>query len=400
MGRVRVVLPTPHPGQEEVLESRARFRVLACGRRWGKTFLGTGLAVQSAARGERVWWVAPTYKVARVGWRGLLEIVRKIPGIEVRKGDQEIYFPGGGYVGVRSAHDPDSLRGEGLHGVILDEAAIISKVAWEEALRPTLSDTGGWAMFFSTPKGGNWFRGIWMRGQSERFSEWQSWQFPSWTNPHINHDDIEEARQTLPDRIFRQEYGAEFIEDSGLVFRGVTRIIAPVWREKPDGRSTYVFGVDWGKLNDWTVVTVMDVTNKAVVYVDRMNEIDYRLQVKRLQALYERWRPVTIYAERNSMGEPLAEALTALGMPVVPVAVDGKVKPVMIEALALAIEREDIRLPNYEQLILELQAYEAERLQSGRFRYSAPEGYHDDCVMSLALAWHGVTRGTILVGFV
>src|SRR4030067_198797 len=153
----------PHPGQRMVHRHPARFKILAAGRRWGKTRLGVNECLAVAAQGGRAWWVAPSYKMSEVGWRPIRRMAGKV-GAEVRKADRQVIFPGGGEVAVRSADNPDSLRGEGLNLVILDECAFMQEEAWTEALRPALSDRQGKAIFISTPSGRNWFWRLWQRG--------------------------------------------------------------------------------------------------------------------------------------------------------------------------------------------------------------------------------------------
>ena len=154
----------PHPGQAEVHNTDARFKILAAGRRWGKTRLGVNECLDVASQGGRAWWVSPSYKTSEVGWRPLRRLGGKI-GAEVRKVDRMVNLPGGGSVQVRSADDPDSLRGEGLDFVVLDEIAFMKEEAWTEALRPALSDRQGKALFISTPKGHNWFWRLYQRGR-------------------------------------------------------------------------------------------------------------------------------------------------------------------------------------------------------------------------------------------
>ena len=120
----------PHKGQAEVHNSPARFKVLAAGRRWGKTRLGVNECLDVASRGGRAWWVAPSYKTSEVGWRPLRRIGSKI-GAEIRKVDRMINLPNGGSVQVRSADDPQSLRGEGLDFVVMDENAFMKEEAKE-----------------------------------------------------------------------------------------------------------------------------------------------------------------------------------------------------------------------------------------------------------------------------
>jgi hypothetical protein len=210
---------------------------------------------------------------------------------------------------------------------------------------------------------------------------------PTASNPYIPASEIEGMQRTLPERVFRQEVLAEFLEDAGGVFRHVVECATSQEQMTPTYRHEYVIGVDWGKLNDFTAFTVVDVTKRALVRLDRFNQIDYSVQVGRLRALCDLFRPTTIVVERNSIGEPLIEILVRLGLPVVAFQTTNASKAWIIDALALAFERKEISIIADATLINELQSYEMERLPSGMLRYSAPSGMHDDCVMALALAW-------------
>lgn len=401
-------MPPMHAGQVAVAEHPARFKVLSAGRRWRKSSLGVTLCLATALERGTAWWVAPSYPMASIGWRMLKGLASQIPGMDKREGDRLITAPTGGTVQVRSADNPDSLRGEGLDLAALDECAFMREEAWTEALRPALSDKKGRALFLSTPKGRNWFWRVYQLGQDPEQREWASWQLPTSSNPHIDPKEIEAARRGLPERIFLQEYMSEFIEDAGLVFRRVMDAATACAVERLADPKNYasnlrrdvepcVFGVDWGKHNDFTVITVMHTQNREMLFMDRFNQIDYRFQVERLKTLYERYRPGQIIAEQNSMGEPLIEQLSRDGLPVVPFQTTNASKSLAIEALALAFERGEIKVLNDPVLIGELQAYEAERLPSGLMRYGAPQGMHDDCVMSLALAWHAIDHGGLQV---
>ena len=381
----------PHPGQAAVHSSPARFKVLDCGRRWGKTRLGVMECLDVASTGGRAWWVAPSYKMSEVGWRPLRRMGSRIPGTEVRRGDRQIILSNGGEVSVRSADNPDSLRGEGLDFVVLDECAFISEEAWSHALRPALSDRLGRALFISTPKGRNWFWRLWQLGQEDG-AEWQSWMFTSYDNPHIEASEIDAAKAILPERVFLQEYMAEFIDDAGGVFRGVMQAATATEQAGRISGHDYVIGVDWGKHNDFTVLAVIDMAMSELCYLDRFNQIDYAVQTSRLKALASRFQPVTIIAESNAMGEPIIEQLQRDGLPVQAFKTTNATKTAVIDALAMAFEQGAIRILNDPVLVGELQAYEMERLPSGMLRYSAPEGMHDDTVIALALAWSGVSN--------
>ena len=126
--------------------------------------------------------------------------------------------------------------------------------------------------------------------------------------------------------------------------------------------------------------------------MDRFNHIDYHVQAQRLQAMAERFKPAAIVAESNSIGTPIIEQLRRQGLPVVPFTTTNASKQIAIDALALAFERGTLRILPDDVLINELEAYSMERLPSGMLRYSAPDGGHDDCVMSLALCYSGASK--------
>ena len=320
-------------------------------------------------------------------------MAKQIPRCEVRESERMVTLPGGGAIQVKSADDPDSLRGEGLHFVVVDECAFVKEDAWTEALRPALADKKGGALFISTPKGHNWFWRLWQNANSSQSSEWKAWKFSSYDNPYLDKVEIDAAKDMLPDRTFRQEFLAEFIDDAGGVFSGVRSCVTAVAQENGRAGGEYLFGVDWGKSNDFTVICVMDVRARSLVHMERFNRIDYQVQLGRLTALYERFMPYSIVAEANSIGEPLIEQIQRSGLPVVPFQTTSASKSLAIDDLALAFAKREISIIDNDALIAELEAYEMKRLPSGLMRYSAPDGMHDDCVMSLALAWHGLNHG-------
>jgi phage terminase large subunit-like protein len=385
----------PHAGQLEVHNSDARFKVLSAGRRWGKTRLGVNECLDVAAQGGRAWWVSPSYKTSEVGWRPLRQIARKISGAEIRLVDRVVNFPGGGFVAIRSADNPDSLRGEGLDFVVMDECAFMQKEAWTEAIRPALSDRQGKVLFISTPKGRNWLWEIYQRGVSGE-EGWQSWTFPTSNNPFIAKEEIEAAKRDLPEMIFRQEYLAEFIDDAGGVFRRVQEAAVLEPKEYEEGKQ-YIAGVDVAASVDFTVVSVLDAESKDQVYLDRFNRVDYPVLIDRLEANYHRYHMTSMVVESNSIGRPVIDELVARGLNIVPFTTTSATKQSIIQNLQAAFENGQIRILNNPVLIGELLSFESKRNASGGFSYSAPDGMNDDCVMSLAIAWYGVNSGgTIL----
>ena len=211
------IKPQPLKWQAEVMTDPSRFKVLACGRRAGKTVLGTVQCLQTAGTGGRAWWVAPTYPVAAIGWRAIKEMALRLPGTEKQEANRRVVLSSGGEVQVKSADNPDSLRGEGLDLVVVDEAAFVKEEAWTGALRPALSDRQGRALFISTPRGRNYFYHLWTDAQDK--PDWSAFRFPTSANPHITPEEIQAAKDLLPALIFAQEYEALFTEQFGAMFK-------------------------------------------------------------------------------------------------------------------------------------------------------------------------------------
>jgi hypothetical protein len=246
----RVRLPGLHAGQREVYDSPARFKVVACGRQWGKSRLGSVWALERMLKGKGGWWVAPDANIARVGWKFLKGLARQIPGCEVAETPRIIRLPSGGWIQVKGAHNEGKLRGVTLDFLVVDEAAFIpSGERWTSELRPTLAVKRGEALFISTFDGENWFYDLYRQGQDAARSDWESWRKPSVENPYFSVEELEEARRTTPKAEFEQEYEANPLSYVGAVFPGDALQRATErrteWRE---GFSTNA-GLDWGYTN-------------------------------------------------------------------------------------------------------------------------------------------------------
>jgi len=389
------IRPHLHAGQLEVHNHPARFKVLAAGRRWGKTRLGVNECIGVAIEGKRAWWVSPSYKTSEVGWRPLRQLSRKIPGTEIRLADRMVLFPGGGFVAIRSADNPDSLRGEGLDFVVMDECAFMQPEAWSEAIRPALSDRLGKALFISTPRGRNFFWDLYRRGGVD--PDWASFTYPTSANPYIQPSEIEAARAELPEIIFNQEYLADFVDSEGAVFRRIrdAAILQPL--EQPLEGHQYSAGVDVAAAVDYTVITVLDVNTREMVALDRFNRVDYPVLEDRLLATYRKWHLDGMVVESNSIGAPVIDHLREHDINIIPFTTTNTTKHDIIQRLQSAFEHGLIHIIDNPILVGELLSYESKRTPSGNYTYSAPEGQHDDCVMSLAFAWYSISNDAWLI---
>lgn len=394
-----LTLPKPHSAQAQVIREARRFNVVNCGRRFGKTKLGENRCIRPLLDGYPVGWFAPSYKYLHEVWHKLRQTLAPITRSS-NATDRRIELLTGGVLEFWTLDDQDAGRSRKYKRVIVDEAAKVAGLEdiWGESIRPTLTDYAGDGWFLSTPKGMNFFRQCFDWGQDPERTEWISWRMPTAANPYIEQTEIEAARQELPDRIFRQEYLAEFIEDAGGVFRRVRAAAALEPADPYPGE--FVMGVDWAQKEDFTVLAVLDRNTRKMVDLDRFNQVDWAVQRSRLWTMAQRWNVQAIIAEENSIGGPNIEQLQREGLPVSAFQTTATSKPPLIESLGLAFERSEIEILNDPVLVAELESYERTvSPATGRSRYSAPAGYHDDTVMALALAWHAVQQPIYLVDF-
>lgn len=382
------MLPDLHPAQQIIAQDTTRFKVVAAGRRFGKTRLAALMCVQAALNGGRAWWVAPSFPLANIGWREIKRLCKQIPGAKPLLADRIYYLPGGGFVQAKSALTEAGLRGEGLDFCVVDECAFMAEERWQEELRPALSDREGGAMFISTPKGRNWFWKHYQLGIREDVDDWASFTFKSSDNPFFPKAEMEAARLNVPDRVFRQEYLAEFIDDAGSVFRNVDECTTAELLTEAEPNRVYVGGIDWGRDSDSTVVTVMDVEAGAMVYMDRFTGESWDQQTARVWGAAERFNPQGWIVEKNSFGGPQIERLQGEGLPITPWVASNATKAAVINQLTLAFETRSIGIIDDRILNHELKSYTFSTTASGLTRYHAPSGQQDDTVISLALAWH------------
>jgi len=345
--------------------------------------------IHPALKGKPAAWFAPTYKDLEDVWRALCHTLREVIVGKSDK-DHRMEIIGGGVIEGWSLNDADSGRGRAYARIVVDEAAKVSnlKTAWELNLRSQLMDYQGDAWFLSTPRGtANDFYILFTYGQDPLKPEWCSWQMPSHMNPHTLPSEIEAMKRDMTDLAFAQEGLAQFVTWQGAVFR---KIMDAVSVQPLEGVPSCI-GVDWGRVNDYTVFACISEDGK-VLELDRFRGIEYSLQRGRLQAMYLRHGKPLIIAEANSMGQPVIEQLANDGLKVQAFTTTYASKSEIIQSLALAFERCEIKIPNDPALIGELQAFEGKPGAGGLMKYSAPAGGHDDLVMALAIGWQGVAK--------
>lgn len=212
-----------HEKQIEVWEHPARYKVLVTGRRFGKTILAVITLIIKALsqNGSNTWFVAPSYRQAKmIAWRMFKNYAKDLPfDVKFNEAELSLQFPNGSLIELKGADNEDALRGTGLDGMVIDEFAAIYNnwSVWHEVLRPMLTDKRGWVMFIGTPKGKDALHELFLKGQREE-DGYASWQFKTVDNPFIDPQEVEDAKRTMPERYFRQEYEGSFEDYVGLVY--------------------------------------------------------------------------------------------------------------------------------------------------------------------------------------
>lgn len=408
MERLEKYVVVPHPGQVPVVESNARFKVLNCGRRWGKTKIGAKLLIDNARshEGGLVWWVAPTYRVVK---RGYKEVLRQLPrDFLTHDPPPDTNFDAGRPVVLKlknncniefySAERPQGMLGEGVDFVVQDEAASTPANVWEQIIRPTLADKGGGGVLISTPRQRNWFYKRWLSGQDPENKQWESWTFPSWTNPYLPASEIEDMRAELPSLIFAQEVEAKFLAAGSNVFiwddKSVqfNSIMENGMVEDCPPKGSVFLGIDLAKTTDFTVLYGAREDGRNV-YFSRFNSVSWGEQKRYIARAVKQLRKagaetVTLVMDSTGLGDPIQEDMEELGYDVIPINFTNMKNKMVVR---LAKDLEDGRASILEEgHIEEFENYAMDQTEKGRITYGAPAGEHDDVVSAKMLQHHGL----------
>ncbi len=383
--------PLDRPYQDEILRDNRKNKVLVIHRRAGKTSLVLNKLILEASRnaGKTYYYICPTQKQAKeIAWKAPdmfnkylpMEIVDKKNEVELT-----IYFKNKAQIHVKGADSPDSLRGVNPFGVAIDEYAQVKPELYDEVIKPILISNGGWVWLIGTPNGKNDF---WLKYQIAKNNptEWQVVHLRATDSGILKPEVLEEARRTMTERAFSQEFLCEFLEGSGVIFRRIHENIRGEL-ETPKGKHNYIMGVDLARHVDFTVIVVVDRATHHVVHFERFNQIDYNLQKARIEATARRYNNAQIRIDATGVGDPITEDLIRQGLSIEPFLFTNSSKKTLVENLALKIEQNKITYPNIPELIEELESFTYELSPSGTVRYTAPAGLHDDCVVAMALAY-------------
>ncbi len=402
-----IILPSPHPGMQLVLDEAVRHNWLAAGRRWRKTTMDMGLAVETLLDGKVCFWGAPTFDQVRIGWNELSKAAGNVFQFHVSRMEVE-YSRTRGKIIFRSLDDPDNARSHTADRVIMDEAAYIHPKAWSDVIRPMLMDTGGDSFANSTPNGRNWFFYEFNNAYDREDS--MCWQIPtvgceivedqlirkphSYENPDIPWSEIVNLFETQPRRTFQQEVLATFLEGEGVVFRNINACMNST-QDEPEQHAghTCVMGVDYAKSGDFTVVSIGCKECEREVFIDRFNQIDYAFQNQRIESYWHDWSIHNGLGDSASIGEANLDYLHKAGVYLMGLPTNSYTqKASIIEGLSLALDKIAIQFIPDPVGKAELEAYEQSKTKTGLTSYGAPAGIHDDTVIARALMYRAMQQ--------
>lgn len=275
------------PAQQTISKDLSRFRVVVAGRRFGKTHLSIReLCYHARLPNQEVWYVAPTYRQSKlIAWKKLKNKLKELNWIaKVNESELTVLLKNGSTIALKGADNYDSLRGVGLNFIVLDEFADIDPEAWYETLRPTLSDTGGKALFIGTPKSLNWAYELFTNTGDD--SNWSSHQFTTLDGGRVPQDEIEQARRDLDERTFRQEYMATFETFSGRIYYAFDRAKNCV--ETVQNSDIILVGMDFNVDNMSAVIAVRKNDTLHVIDEVLLRGSDTQSMANELRSRYPR----------------------------------------------------------------------------------------------------------------
>ena len=312
------------PWQQQVWNDQSRFKVVAAGRRTGKSRLAAWMLIVEALQADRgnVWYVAPTQGQARdIMWLTLLELGN--PVIESSHvNNMQIKLVNGAVISLKGADRPETMRGVSLKFVVLDEYADMKPSVFEQILRPALADLKGKSLFIGTPMGRNHFYELYNYGEKNDDKEYKSWHFTSFDNPLLDPKEIEAAKKSMSSFAFRTEFMASFEAASGGIFK--EEWIKVDEEEPKDGR--YFVAVDLAGFENVAAATTakkkrLDQSAIAIVKVTSegwwVSNIEYgRWDIKQTaQKIFDvvrDYEPVCVGIERGALKNAVLPYLSDL----------------------------------------------------------------------------------------
>lgn len=395
MGKIELPILN-FPAQQTIFNCPVRYVIVAKGRRFGLTRGAANDYIKTALEDKfkkGLWVDTVNANIERYVERYFIPALNKLPeNLWHWRKQQKILEIKNAYIDFRSADNPENIEGFGYDKFFLNEAGIILKneYLWNNAIRPMLWDYKCHGVIGGAPKGKGVFFELYNRGNDPEQTDYKSFTFTSFDNPHVQHAVILEDIKSMPERVVNQEVYAHFLDDSGVVFRGVSEICT-LEPQEPIANELYVMGCDLAKVQDYTVLTVYRRKNNEQVYQMRFNKLDWPYQKEKIKGLSDKYNKALIYMDSTGLGEPIYEDLARAGVPIEPIHFTNEQKRMMIEKMSNWIELKNCKMLKLEETINEFNAFTYDYSEkTDRVMYNAPPGFHDDIVFSHSLAIWGL----------
>lgn len=379
-----VTLYNPHSNQQIIHNSingdPYKYYVLNIGRQFGKTMLAMNQIYYWAFNNSnvKIAWVSPIYKQCKKVFDEMVQAFAGTGLIDQNASELIIKTKNGSTIQFFSAERYDNIRGFTFDYLVCDEFAFMAEQAWTEVLRATVLVKGKKVLLISTPKGRNHFYTLFNLDVVN--PQYKSFKMTSYDGLATK-DEIDGARYTLPENIFKQEYLAEFVDGGSGVFKDLTI------NNAPSGAAAYFAGIDLGRADDYTVLTVLNDKGQ-MVYCNRWRHNTWQNIINELMPHLSKWN-AKCYVEVNSVGDAIYEQLKDKYRNIEPFVTTSKSKQDIIEGLQVAIQNKEFTALDIDWLKKEFEIFTYEySIKTRSIKYSAPPGFHDDGVMSCAIAYH------------
>lgn len=383
----------PHRGQERVIDTIVnkdkKYITVVSPRQQGKSMLLVNLILYYGINDKacKIGVVSPIYSQASKLMEDLYEPIKDSGIIESANFSSfTIKLKTGTKIVFKSAEREDGLRGYTFDYLFVDEAAYIKADAWKKALQPTVLVHGKKAVLFSTPRGRDWFYEMFQMGKDSEHPNHASVRMEQGDNPFIDPEEIEAAKASLPEAIYRAEYLGEFLEGESMVFQNFN--VNTFKYKYPQPQGQVYCGLDLGRESDYTVATFMDSAGN-VIDIYRENQKDWKVMMSEVMQRVRKWN-ANLMVETNSMGTVIYEQLKSEWQNTQPFTTSNSSKKDIIESLILAFNENKIAIPAIElcpELHGELEVFEMKYNPKTRnVIYAARPPFHDDMVISLSIA--------------
>lgn len=412
MTRSRIILPKPHSVKQQLIMESLVMQGLvemfvSCGTKFGKSIGASGAITTRQVTGHGLLgrWVAPIYAQTKIGFKYCKKILPPPPHTRVDNHDLSLTMNMlDSRVEFKSGKFPEDLEGEGIHGgYVLDECAKMQQQVYDSA-KTTVTVTRAPILAISTPRGKNWFYTKCMAAKDEM--EWAIKKglppakifltAASIDNPLVSAEAVEEARRSMPDRLFRQYYLAEFVDD-GSVFLGYRDCLfgdeldlhgpSQRWFDPDYDGNTVVIGADWAKTQDYTVFTAFDIVTRKLAGFQRFHKTPYTEAIRKLVLFARKFKDVIVVKhDKTGLGGVIDDQLSYTELPYEGVTFTNAWKADAVTSLITSVEHKMIGLPRWPEMIDEFESYEVSTSAAGNLSYAAVPGKHDDIVSSLLLS--------------